>query len=70
MRLDIQGLVVMGDKATLAVQVDKESDLYDEFEAYKSAGGFTSTSETLRHLMREQIQDPEPVGLAAAVSKP
>ena len=59
----------MGDKATLAVQVDKESDLYDEFEAYKSAGGFTSTSETLRHLMREQIQDPEPVGLAAAVSK-
>jgi len=60
----------MGDKATLAVQVDKESDLYDQFEEYKQRGGFTSTSETLRHLMREEFYDDRaPAGLAAAVSK-
>jgi hypothetical protein len=61
----------MGDKATLAVQVDKQSDLYDDFEEYKQRGGFTSTSETLRHLMREEFEedDETPVGVAAAVSQ-
>ena len=47
----------MGDKATYAVQVDKSSDLYEEFEEYKSRGGFTSTSEALRHVIREEIGD-------------
>ena len=49
----------MGDKATFAVQVDKDSELYEDFEAYKSRGGFTSTSETLRHLMREEFEENE-----------
>ena len=60
----------MGDKATFAVQVDKESELYDDFEAYKQRGGFTSTSETLRHLMRDKFdEDDAPVGVAAALSQ-
>jgi hypothetical protein len=60
----------MGDKATFAVQVDKDSELYEDFEAYKARGGFTSTSETLRHLMREEFDDDDqPTGAAAALSK-
>ena len=61
----------MGDKATFAVQVDKESELYDDFEEYKASGGFTSTSETLRHLMRDKFDEDEdaPVGVAAALSQ-
>jgi len=60
----------MGDKATFAVQVDKESELYDDFETYKERGGFTSTSETLRHLMREEFDgDDAPTGVAAALSQ-
>jgi len=60
----------MGDKTTFAVQVDKSSELYEDFEAYKDRRGFTSRSETLRHLMRQEFDDEdEPVGVAAAVSK-
>lgn len=57
----------MGDKATFAVQVDKNSELYDDFEEYKQRRGFTSTSETLRHLMREEFD--RPTGPAALLSK-
>lgn len=62
----------MGDKATFAVQVDKDSELYEDFENYKQRGGFTSTSETLRHLMRAEFNDNDdagPTGAAAALSK-
>lgn len=62
----------MGDKATFAVQVDKDSELYEDFEKYKQRGGFTSTSETLRHLMRAEFDDTDdagPTGLGAALSK-
>ena len=60
----------MGDKATYAVQVDKNSDLYEEFEEYKSRGGFTSTSEALRHVIREELdKSAESAGPWATLSK-
>lgn len=60
----------MGEKATFAVQVDKDSELYEDFNEYQDRRGFTSRSETLRHLMRAEFNDDdEPVGVAAAISK-
>jgi hypothetical protein len=60
----------MGEKATFAVQVDKDSELYEDFNEYQDRRGFTSRSETLRHLMRAEFDDDdEPVGVAAALSK-
>jgi len=59
----------MGDKATLGVHIDKDSELYQDFEEYKKRGGFSSTSEALRGLMREKFRNPEAKqkGLLAAV---
>jgi len=60
----------MGEKKTLGLQIDTESELYKDFEEYQQRRGFTSRSETLRHLMRQEFEDEdEPVGVAAAVSK-
>jgi len=60
----------MGEKATFAVQVDKDSELYEDFNEYQDRRGFTSRSETLRHLMRAEFNDDDgPVGVAAAISK-
>jgi hypothetical protein len=49
----------MGDKATLGVHIDKDSELYQDFEEYKQRGGFASTSEALRGLMREKFTEPD-----------
>ena len=49
----------MTDRVTLGVQFDPDSELLEEFEQYKENNGFTSRAETMRHLMREQLQgDP------------
>lgn len=60
----------MGDRKTLGVHIDDESDLYANFEEYKKRGGFTSNSEALRQVLRNQFeQDSKPVGAAAAISQ-
>ena len=61
---------VMSDRVTLGVQFDPDSELLEDFEEYKEANGFTSSAETLRHLMRQELHGgDEPTGPAAAVSK-
>ena len=60
----------MGDRKTLGVHIDDESDLYENFETYKERGGFTSNSEALRQVLRNQFEDDDaPVGVAAALSQ-
>jgi len=60
----------MGDRKTLGVHIDDESDLYENFETYKERGGFTSNSEALRQVLRNQFEeDSKPVGVAAALSQ-
>ena len=60
----------MGDRKTLGVHIDDESDLYENFETYKERGGFTSNSEALRQVLRNQFEDDDaPVGFAAAISQ-
>ena len=46
----------MTDRVTLGVQFDPDSELLEEFEEYKENNGFTSRAETMRHLMREELQ--------------
>jgi hypothetical protein len=70
LRREVVGIVVMSDKPTLAVRVDDDSEVYEEFEEYKRRGGHASTSEALRDIMRAQLieeQRSEPKGLLAAV---
>jgi len=60
----------MGDRKTLGVHIDDDSDLYDNFETYKQRGGFTSNSEALRQVLRNQFEeDSKPVGVAAVISQ-
>lgn len=46
----------MTDRVTLGVQFDPDSELLEQFEEYKENNGFTSRAETMRHLMREELQ--------------
>jgi len=60
----------MSDKPTLAVRVDSDSEVYQQFEEYKERGGHASTSEALRDIMRAQLIEDEqtqPKGLLAAL---
>jgi len=60
----------MGDRKTLGVHIDDDSDLYADFEEYRDRGGFASNSEALRQVLRNEFEeDDAPVGFAAAVSK-
>jgi len=61
----------MGDRKTLGVHIDEDSDLYDDFEEYRDRGGFASNSEALRQVLRNEFEEEDevPTGLAAAVSK-
>jgi VIT1/CCC1 family predicted Fe2+/Mn2+ transporter len=46
----------MSDRVTLGVQFDPDSDLLEEFEEYKEEHEFASSAETLRHLMRKELE--------------
>lgn len=52
----------MSDRVTLGVQFDQDSDLLEEFEEYKEEHEFASSAETLRHLMRKELEGDEPSG--------
>lgn len=46
----------MSDRVMLGAQFDPDDELLEQFEEYKEEHGFTSRAETMRHLMRRELQ--------------